>query len=195
MMELDPVEGWQREKSLQIMMELDPVEGKTKGDKPRDHDGTGSSRRETKGDKLPNHDGTKPFSLNELRTHQLKLFGEIYVTCCLIIINTSKSSHNKERNLSLDMPPFLLCPHYILPKKKKKKRAELREASDPVHAGVPPCHEQTYRTSGLTKSAEDSLRPCANMCFLGCFECFPPILAVTLSSTLIASVLTHDAKH
>ena len=48
MMELDPVERGQRETSPEIMMELDPVERKTKGDKPRNHDRNGSSRRETK---------------------------------------------------------------------------------------------------------------------------------------------------
>ena len=40
------------------MTDLDPIEGKTKGDKTRNHDGTGSSSRETKGDKPGNHDGT-----------------------------------------------------------------------------------------------------------------------------------------
>ena len=59
MAELDPVEerqrGTQRETkgdSLEIMMGLDPVGGRqreTNGEKPRNHDGTGSSRRESKG--------------------------------------------------------------------------------------------------------------------------------------------------
>ena len=53
MMELDPVEGVQTGRSLKIMMGLDPVggrQGKTIKSKrnwiqPRNHDGTGSSRR------------------------------------------------------------------------------------------------------------------------------------------------------
>ena len=60
MMELDPaVEGVQRGRSLKIMMGLDPVRRETKGDRPGNHDGTGSSRRETKGDKPGNHDETE----------------------------------------------------------------------------------------------------------------------------------------
>ena len=47
-MELDPVEGKQRETGLEMVMELDPEEGRqreTNGERPQNHDGIGSNGR------------------------------------------------------------------------------------------------------------------------------------------------------